>query len=54
MIVVGPELRRDTEVRQQTAGVTRVLGGDQVHLREHAAGSIGNILEIADGCCHHV
>jgi hypothetical protein len=41
-------------MREKAPGMARILGGNKIDLRENLAGTLGNIAEIADGCCHHV
>ena len=50
VLMVADHGRMDIIVREETARMPRVLGGDDIRRAQHLNGAVGDVAEVADGC----
>ena len=54
VIVVGEQVASQPKAGEQAARCTGVLAGNEVDGAEDGPSALGEVGEVADGCCHHV
>ena len=54
MLMIGRELARDAEMREQLPAMPRILGRNQIGARKHRERTQRNVAEIADRSRHEI